>query len=172
MTADSVVIVVVTDANLLINLIHTRRLRLLGQLQPLRFVVPENVVAEIVKEDQPRYLAEAIAAGLVEVCSITEAGELSVFADLRSVLGAGESACLALAEARGWHIASDEGGRFRREVVARIGEDRLLTTPAIYVRAIRAGLLTVAEADKDKEHLATKRFVMSFGSFGDLLKSA
>ena len=165
-------VVVVTDANLIINLIHTSRLRLLGQLRPLRFVVPENVVAEIVKEDQPRHLAEAIASGLLEVCSITDGAELSQFAGLRSVMGAGESACLVLAEARGWHVASDEGGRFRREVIARIGKDRLLTTPAIYVLAIRAGLLTVAEADQDKAHLATKRFVMPFGSFGELLRSA
>lgn len=87
-------------------------------------------------------------------------------------MGAGESACLVLAETRGWHIASDERGRFRREAVARIGADRLLTTSAIYVLAIRAGLLTVAEADEDKAHLATKKFVMPFGSFVELLRSA
>lgn len=77
-----------------------------------------------------------------------------------------------LAEKRGWHIASDEGGRFRQEVVGRIGADRLLTTPAIYVRAIQAGLLTVAEADRDKEHLAARRFIMPFASFVELVRSA
>ena len=48
---------------------------------------------------------------------------------------------------------------------------RLLTTPAIYLRAIRAGLLSVAEADADKALLASRRFVMRFASFADLLNS-
>lgn len=84
-------------------------------------------------------------------------------------MGAGEAACLALAELNGWHVASDERRRFRREVFARLGEGRLLTTPSIYVLAIRAGLLSVAEADADKDLLASRRFVMKFGSFSELL---
>jgi hypothetical protein len=38
--------VVVTDANILINLIHVGRLDLLGKLPPYSFVVPEEVVKE------------------------------------------------------------------------------------------------------------------------------
>lgn len=59
-------VVVVTDANLLINLIHTSRLAFLGKLSPLRFIVPENVVAEIVKGDQPHHLRRAIEDGLLK----------------------------------------------------------------------------------------------------------
>jgi len=162
-------VVVVTDANVLINLIHTGRLSLLGQLPGLRFVVPDNVVAEVTEGDQPARLAEALSAGTVGTCSLTEFEDLTLFVELRAVLGSGESACLALAHGKGWHIASDERGRFRREAHARLGGQRLLTTPAIYLRAIRAGLLSVAEADADKVLLASRRFVMTFASFAELL---
>lgn len=84
-------------------------------------------------------------------------------------MGVGESACLAVAELNGWVVASDERRRFRREVIARLGRDRLLTTPDIFVLAIRAGLLSVAQADEDKALLASRRFVMKFGSFSELL---
>jgi len=60
---------------------------------------------------------------------------------------------------------------FAREVLARLGEGRLLTTPINYVRAIQAGLLSVAEADADKTLLASRRFVMRFASFADLLNA-
>lgn len=163
-------VVVVTDANVLINLIHTGRLLLLGKLPGLRFVVPDNVVAEITDQAQAARLAEALAAEVLARCALTELAELTLFAELRGVLGAGEAACLAAAQERGWHVASDEGRRFRSEVLARLGEGRLLTTPAIYVHALRAGLLTVAEADADKALLASRRFVMKFASFGDLLR--
>ena len=161
-------VVVVTDANVLINLIHTGRLPLLGQLPGLRFVVPDDVVAEVTEGDQPARLAEALLTGTLTTCTLTELVDLTLFAELRVVLGSGESACLALAQGSGWHIASDELGRFRREVHARLGGQRLLTTPAIYLRAIRSGLLSVAEADADKALLASRRFVMRFASFADL----
>lgn len=39
--------VVVTDANILINLFHIGRLALLGELPPLRFMVPQEVCVEV-----------------------------------------------------------------------------------------------------------------------------
>ena len=90
-------VVVVTDANVLFNLIHTRRLAILGELPGLRFVVPDDVVAEVTDEDQRLRLTEAMAAGTLTSCSLTDIAELSVFAELRPVLGAGEAACLAAA---------------------------------------------------------------------------
>ena len=161
-------VVVVTDANVLINLIHTARLPLLGTLPGLRFVVPDDVVSEVTEGDQPARLAEAIQAGTLATCSLTDLAELAVFAELRAFLGLGEAACLAVAQDRGWYIASDERHRFRREVIERLGQGRLLTTPDIFVRAIRAGLITVVEADRDKALLAEHRFVMKLKSFADL----
>jgi predicted nucleic acid-binding protein len=160
---------VVTDANLLINMIHVGRLLLLGQLPNHRFVIPDAVVAEVTVEDQRAQLTAAVASGALSLCPLTDLSGLGLFAQFRTIMGAGEAACLALAELNGWHVASDERRRFRRELLARLGEDRLLTTPSIYVLAIRAGLLSVAEADADKDLLASRRFVMRFGSFSELL---
>lgn len=167
--ADPSSTIVVTDANLLINLIHVGRLLLLGQLPGHRFVVPDAVVAEVSFDDQRAQLTAAVAAGAVSLCPLTDMSGLSLFAQFRTVMGAGEAACLALAEVNGWHVASDEKRRFRREVTARLGKDRLLTTASIYVLAIRAGLLSVAEADADKDVLASRRFLMKLKSFSDLL---
>lgn len=70
----------------------------------------------------------------------------------------------------GWMIASDERRLFHREVVSRIGEDRLLTTVRLYVLAIEAGLITIEQADEDKDALERRRFKMGVASFRDLVK--
>ena len=74
-----------------------------------------------------------------------------------------------MAETRGWLIASDEKRRFRREVLARLGEGRLVTTAGLFLIAIRAGVISVEEADQVKEILQRHRFRMAFRSFRDLL---
>jgi hypothetical protein len=56
----SIVRVVVTDTNILINLIHIGRLDLLGKLPPYSFVVPEEVVKEVTGFDQ----AQALQSGI------------------------------------------------------------------------------------------------------------
>ncbi len=66
-------------------------------------------------------------------------------------------------------MASDEKRRFRREAVGRIGADRILGTADLYIRAIRAGLIAVDEADADKAMLEDRRFKMPFGSFRELV---
>lgn len=57
--------VVVTDANILINLIHVQHLSLLGDLAGFSFVVPEEVVAEVSDPEQRRSLREALGAGIL-----------------------------------------------------------------------------------------------------------
>ena len=161
--------VVVIDANVMINFIHIGRLDLLARLPGLRFVVPEHVVTEITDATQAAELRAVLERGDVEEVRMTDAAEIARFAALTETLGRGESACLALAEARGWTVASDERRAFRRTAVERIGEDRLLTTPALILRAIRAGLATVAEADGWKARLEQRRFRMKFASFEELL---
>jgi len=161
--------IVVTDANVMINFIHIGRLELLARLPGLRFVVPEHVVAEVTDAAQAAELHAAVERGDVDEVRMTDAAAITRFAALTETLGRGESACLALAEMRGWAVASDERRAFRRTAVEYIGEDRLLTTPALILRAIRAGLATVAEADDWKVLLEQRRFRMKFASFGDLL---
>ena len=68
--------VVVTDTSILINLIYTGHMALLGRLPGLRFVIPDEVIAEILQPDQQQVVDEAIAAGHVqrESISSTEVG--------------------------------------------------------------------------------------------------
>jgi len=82
---------------------------------------------------------------------------------------AGESSCLTLAEKRGWIVACDEKRVFLREAKRRLGEGRILNTPGIYVLSIRAGLITIADADAAKATLENSRFRMAFNSFADLV---
>lgn len=163
--------VVVTDASVLINLMHVDRLDLLGALAGYDFVVPPEVEAEVTVPAQAQALARGFGAGHIGRIRFSDADttELEVYAELVQVIGKGEAACLALAQIRGWYVASDERRRFLRLARERIGEGRVLNTPGIFVLAIRAGLLTVEDADQDKGVLERYRFKMRFASFRDVL---
>jgi predicted nucleic acid-binding protein len=161
--------VVVTDANVLINLIRIGQLPLLGQLDGYRFLVPAEVVNEITEPDQREALSWALTEGHLEQVVVDTMESLQLFAELRDVMGMGEAACLALAATRGCHIASDEKKRLRRRAVELIGEQRIVRTEGILLTAIRQGRISVAEADGFKAVLAASRYAMSFGSFSELL---
>ena len=162
--------VVVTDANILINLIHAGHLSLLGKLPGFSFVVPDEVVAEVSDPEQEQALSKALGEGILIQESITEIAELALYAAFTSSLGKGESACLAMAQQRGWLVASDEGGAFRREANAMLGAGRIINTPGLFLIAIRAGVITVAQADQAKAVLERHRFRVKFESFRDLLE--
>lgn len=68
--------VVVTDANILINLIHIGRLSILGSLAQFEFVVPDEVVVEILDEEQSRALQAAIDANHISLKPIESTEEL------------------------------------------------------------------------------------------------
>lgn len=161
--------VVVSDANILINLCHAGLLSLLERLPGFEFVVSTEVVAEITDAEQRRLVDEMFARGVVKREAIASPAELTIYADLRPVMGSGEASCIALAQSRGLYLASDERRAFLREVRARIGEARLLTTPGIFMLAIRARLLTVDTADTAKKVLEQHRFTMRFASFADVV---
>ena len=135
----------------------------------MRFVVPEHVVEEITDPVQKGALVTALNNNYLEQVVITEIEEMEGYVELHQTLGQGESACLAIAEHRGYLVSSDEKRAFRRIALERIGRHRLLTTPDLIVRAIQAGLATVAEADGWKDKLQSNRFIMKFGSFAELL---
>jgi predicted nucleic acid-binding protein len=165
----SIVRVVVTDTNILINLLHIGRLDLLAQLPPYSFVVPEEVVKEVRDPQQAQALRTAMSSGLLSEVQLADPAELKVYADLIQILGSGEAACLSLAQCRHWLIASDEKKKFRRETLARLGAGRLLNTPGILSLAISGGIITVEDADRAKAVLEQHRFIMSFTSFRDVL---
>src|SRR2546429_9587438 len=92
--------VVVTDANILINLIHVGRLDLLGKLPPYSFVVPEEVVKEVKDPSQEEALQTAISSGLLQGGELMAQAELTLNQDLIQVSGPDEAACLTLPSGR------------------------------------------------------------------------
>lgn len=163
--------VVVGDANVLINLCHVNHLAILERLSGFSFEISDDVDAEIIHADHRRKIDDLFSRGLVQRASLASVAELATYADLRTVMGSGEASCIAIAESRGWLLASDERRAFLREVRGRLGEGRLVTTPGLFVMAIRAGLLTVADADDAKRALENHRFIMRFTSFAELIGS-
>jgi predicted nucleic acid-binding protein len=142
---------------------------MLGRLPGFKFVVTPEAVAEIGRPDQKEQVEGALRVGVFPLEQLPDPGALALFADLRNQMGTGEAASLALAASQGWAIASDERRTFRREAVARLGQGRIMTTPGLYVVAIRFGLLSVTEAVADKTRLGVHRFKMDFSSFEDLI---
>jgi predicted nucleic acid-binding protein len=161
--------IVVTDANILINLIHAEALELLGCLDGYEFVIVDQVEGEITRPEQATVLRHAIDVGWLRREVVDTIEGLSIFADLARIMGRGEAACLALAETRRWYVASDEKKVFRREALARIGHGKILTTAGLIVQAIRAKQLTIDQADAIKIMLEAKRFRMAFTSFRDII---
>src|SRR5271169_6473150 len=92
--------VVLTDANVLINLTHVSRLNLFGRIPGYEFVLPDHVLLEILQPEQRTAVEATIHAGHLRVEAIRELPVLIVFAELKERMGRGESACLAIAESR------------------------------------------------------------------------
>jgi predicted nucleic acid-binding protein len=161
--------VIVADANILINLCHAGLLSLLERLPGFEFIVSDEVNAEITQPAQRSQLDELFARGAVKCHSLASPSELGIYAELRASMGSGEASCIALAQSRGLYLASDERRAFLREVKARVGEGKLLTTPGLFVLAIRAGLLTIDAADAAKTALEQHSFAMRFASFADVI---
>jgi len=162
--------IVVTDSNILINLAYINRLSLLDQLPPFSFVVPHEVIKEITDVAQSELVQGALNSGSLKQVQLHSIAELQIYAQLVRTLGSGEATCLALAESRGWLIASDEKRKFYREATVRLGKDRIINTAGILLKAIKLNVLNVDEADGAKALLEQRRFIMKFTSFRDLLK--
>ena len=161
--------IVVTDANVLINLIHVDALTMVASLPDYEFVVIDAVVAEVTDPQQAAVLQTAFAQNHLQKDSLADLDALALFAELVQVMGRGEAASLALAVGKDWYLACDEKRVFRRKALELLGEDRLLTTPGIIVLCIKQGLLSVEQADEMKAVLESKRFRMTFESFRDVL---
>lgn len=150
--------VVVTDTNVLINLIHVEALGLLGSLSASKITRPEQTHA----------LSVAMTHGWIRRVSLDKPEGTALFAELLRVVERGEAASLAWAVVENAVIACDEKRVFRREALVRVGEARMLTTPGIFVLAVRLKLLTVNQADRMKAVLEAKRFEMAFASFREV----
>lgn len=159
--------VVVTDT-VVTNLILGGAPELFARLPDHVFVAVDEVVDEIVDPAQAAVLARVLRAGGLRRETLTGSKGLRLFAELRAAMGRSEAASLALAQARGWSLASDERRLFLGEALARLGPGRVLNTPGLLVLAIRAGALTVETADGIKAILEGRRLRMRFRSFRDV----
>lgn len=165
----STIRIVVTDSNVLINLIQADILHIMERLSGYEFVVLGEVVTEISAPEQAEALERAFERQHLRRIVLSDVAALSVFADLTRSLGKGEAASLAAAATFSWSIACDEKRAFLREARKRLGEGRILTTPDLLVLAIQSGLLTLEEADVIKSRLESKKFRTGFPSFRELM---
>lgn len=164
-------VLVIADANVLINFLRAGRPELLCHHEGYKVVITEHVRREVTYPEQAAELTAALSAGDIDEILLTDPVELSLFAELNAVLGRGESAAIAVAANRNWVIATDELGRARREVYERVGKNRLINTPGLILSCVRNSTIMVAEADGIKLAFESQGqyFAVNFDSFGDLL---
>lgn len=168
--------IVVADTSVLINFLKVDRMDLVGRY-PARILATDHVESELVDdypEQRVRYEA-AVAAKLLDTCSVTDPAEVAFFLRLGPGvrLGAGECSAIAVALSRGYAIAIDDN----RAIKAALREAELAGTKLIVLRTqdivvglIRASVLTVNEADQVKaEWEQQHRFRLKARSFRDLL---
>ena len=131
----------------------------------------DQVHAEVIRPAQKQVVTEAIAAGVMDLESVTDIAEVTLFANLRvgGRLGAGECAVLAVALNRNL-VAGLQDKRARAEGRRRSKALRLYGTEDLMVTLIRSGAVTLAEADQLLVEWATKhRFRLKITSFDELL---
>ena len=157
---------IVLDTSVLLNFVNIGRIELLGQLGA-SVVLPDQVLDEIRRPAQREAVEDAMAAGILDLQSIRNPADVALFADLRAGgrLGAGECAVLAVALARNW-VAGLQDRRARIEGQRRRKDLALCQTEDLVLMLIRAGRLTVEEADGFLVEWATRhRFRARLTSF-------
>lgn len=165
--------VLVLDASVLINLLRVDRADLLGR-HPCRFLVTEHVVAEVTEvypEQLSRFNA-ALQKGFVVEVAVDAPAALAEFARLKGqepLLGDGECSAMAAASVDGHGIAIDD--RKAIAVATRFYPAMPVhRTQDVMAEAIRAGALTVAQADSIKlDWEQNHRFRLKIKSFAELI---
>ncbi len=162
----------IIDASVLINFLNVDRCNLFAPQAPHRFLITEHVRKEITEQypAQLSRLEQAFTNGWLSETRVETLPELDVFAQLtQQGLGLGECAAITAAGIRGVPLAIDDKTA-RKRATQRFPSIILLDTAGLTVLFIRAGPLTVAEADKHKaEWESLYRFRLVFASFQELL---
>lgn len=158
----------ICDACVLINLSLINELRLLGAFQDFRFFVPQAVLDELLHESHRKEVRQALDKEWLRKATLDSEKEDALVQELRPLYGAGESACLAIAQARQWHVVTDESGALAAEIGRRVGSGRQIGTVAILVEAVRRKLLSVNQADAYKAKLEVHKFKIKIRSFADI----
>jgi len=163
---------VATDICILTNLAVVGRLDLLKVIPPYGFHLASEVRDEVADLDQLAAVDQAMTAGHLYEVQLDQPGELELYASFNATLGKGQSACLTLAKARGWAIATNHAKDPRWHNLISCAGVAVINTSGILLTAIRAGALTVAAADEIKAKLEIRRFKMKFDSFASLVQPA
>lgn len=161
---------IVLDTSILLNFVKIGHVVLLGRLgSPVLLL--DQVLAEVIRPEQRAMVEAAINAGVLELQSVTDPAEVTLFAELRASgrLGAGECAVLAVALNRHL-VAGLQDRRARAEGRRRLRALRLCQTEDLVVALIRAKHLTLDEADRLLvEWTRRHRFSSKLTSFQELL---
>jgi predicted nucleic acid-binding protein len=164
----------IIDASVLLNFLKIDRIDLLAKHPDYRFIVVDLVKNEVTKRGQAERLEAALLSGELlpdDPPESIDLAELATFAAMSTLkIGNGDKAVIAAAKVRGLVLAMDDERAWKRASAFCVGVPREETV-SIIVSLIRAGVLTVAEADAIKadweaNHNFTKK---TFTSFGELI---
>ena len=161
----------IIDASVLLNFLKIDRIDLLAKHPAYRFIVVDLVKNEVTNRGQAVRLEAALLSGELLPDGPPESidpAELATFAAMSSLkIGNGDKAVIAAAKVRGLVLAMDDERAWKRAAAFCVGIPREETV-SIMVSLIRAGVLSVAEADAIKadweaNHSFTKKTFKSFG---------
>jgi predicted nucleic acid-binding protein len=163
----------IIDASVLLNFLKIHRIDLLARHPAYRFIVVDLVKNEVTKRGQAARLDAALHSGELVPDGPPETidvAELATFAAMTSMkLGSGDKAVIAAAKVRGLALAMDDKDAWKLGAAFCAGVTREGTV-SIMVALIKAGVLTVAEADAIKaDWEANHRFLLKFASFAELI---
>ncbi len=168
-------LIVITDTSLLVNFLAIDRVELLTSLPEKQFFITEHVRAEVTSHypEQFERLAVALVNGQLTEISVTEIAEVEVFAKLSATgLGVGECSAIAVAACRGHAIAIDDKTALKR-LASLYPTVAAFTTKLIMLELVRAGQLSIADADAIKvDWQQNHRFHLPFASFAELLEDS
>lgn len=164
-------LIIVADANILINFIRINALYLLEALPDKHFGITPAVYEEILQGRGRERIDEAIRKEAIGVYRVEGVDALRLFSRYTETLGIGEASCLALVKERGWVLATDDR-QCRRLAEKEIGVDRITGTVDILSEAIESDLLTIAEADHLLVLLEQENFRVRFKSFREILEGS
>lgn len=164
--------IVIADTSVLINFLAINRMDLIKR-HSCRFLITDHVSREVTEHYQEQFsrLKDALEQSILEEISVTHQEEVGTFAKLtaQEILGNGECACIAVAAHRGYTLAIDDKKAIKQ---ARLSfpEINIVTTEGLMVSMIKAGLITVSEADTIKDEWAlSHKFTLKIHSFGALI---
>jgi predicted nucleic acid-binding protein len=122
--------------------------------------VPNHVLEEVRSADCRLRVTRALEERRLTELEITDLAETELYAKYRRRFGDGESAALAVGVMRRWAVAIDEKGPSRREVLERLGEEYLVTTPVLLKVGIERGLIQPAAIAEIRKELLLNKYVL------------